>query len=160
MSLNNKQRKFIDAYLLSMNATTAAKQAGYSQKTAYSIGQRLLKSDEIKMEIDQQLEAVHEDQRRSFIMLAGEAVIALQDVVRNGRGLAKVNAANSILDRSGHKPVDRVQSDVNANVHADVNVEDARTELLEKLNRRYPLDGGTTSQDNVVDSASGADIIK
>lgn len=151
MSINAKQRKFIDAYLLTMNATTSAKTAGYSEKTAYSIGQRLLKNEEIKTEIETQLDAVHEEQRKSLVVLSSEAIMALADVVRNGRGLAKVNAANSILDRSGHKPVDRVQSDVNANIHADVNIEDAREELLEKLNRRYPLDEGEARENTVAE---------
>jgi phage terminase small subunit len=151
MSINAKQRKFIDAYLLSMNATSAAKEAGYSKKTAYSIGQRLLKFEEIKIEVDQRLDSLHEQQKRSFIALSDSAIMALNDVVTNGRGLAKVNAANSILDRAGHKPVDRVQSDVNANVHADVNIEDAREELLEKLNRRYPIDGGEARENTVTE---------
>lgn len=43
-----KQRRFVSAYLLSGNATDAAKKAGYSQKTAYSIGQENLKKPVIK----------------------------------------------------------------------------------------------------------------
>ena len=39
--LNARQRKFVALY--EGNATKAAIQAGYSEKTAYSIGQRLLK---------------------------------------------------------------------------------------------------------------------
>lgn len=51
MSLNSKQQKFIDEYLIDMNATKAAERAGYSQKTAYSQGQRLLKNVEILTEV-------------------------------------------------------------------------------------------------------------
>lgn len=42
-----KQKKFADFYIESGNATEAAKKAGYSEKTAYSIGQRLLKNVEV-----------------------------------------------------------------------------------------------------------------
>ena len=52
MSLNPKQIKFVQEYLIDMNATAAAKRAGYSEKTAYSQGQRLLKKDEIKEELE------------------------------------------------------------------------------------------------------------
>lgn len=149
--INKKQQIFINEYLTSMNATLAAKNAGYSLKTAYSIGQRLLKHEEIKIEIEQRLEALHEQQRRTFIALSDNAIMALQDVVANGRGLAKVNAANSILDRAGHKPVDRVHTDVNAKVDADVNIEDARQELIEKFNRRYPLGEGEERASNVAE---------
>lgn len=47
MTLNSKQELFVEEYLKCFNATKAAKAAGYSEKTAYSIGQRLLKEAEI-----------------------------------------------------------------------------------------------------------------
>jgi phage terminase small subunit len=57
MALNNRQRVFISEYLKDFNATRAAKAAGYSEKTAYSIGQRLLKDVEIKQAIDAEIDA-------------------------------------------------------------------------------------------------------
>ena len=45
--LNAKQARFVDEYLIDLNATQAAIRAGYSEKTAYSMGQRLLKHVEI-----------------------------------------------------------------------------------------------------------------
>lgn len=45
--MNAKQKKFADYYLKTLNATESAKKAGYSKKTAYSQGQRLLKNDEV-----------------------------------------------------------------------------------------------------------------
>lgn len=45
MGLTHKQQAFIDNY--SGNATEAAKRSGYSEATAYSAGQRLLKRPEI-----------------------------------------------------------------------------------------------------------------
>ena len=47
MSLNPKQGRFVAEYLLDLNATQAAIRAGYSPRTAYSQGQRLLKDAEI-----------------------------------------------------------------------------------------------------------------
>ena len=43
MALNDRQRLFYKEYLVDSNATQAAIRAGYSKKTAYSQGQRLLK---------------------------------------------------------------------------------------------------------------------
>lgn len=43
-----KQRKFADCYIKSGNATQAAIEAGYSEKTARSQGQRLLTNVDIK----------------------------------------------------------------------------------------------------------------
>lgn len=49
--LTNKQQAFCREYLKDFNATQAAKRAGYSDKTSYSQGQRLLKKAEVKIEI-------------------------------------------------------------------------------------------------------------
>lgn len=48
MALTQKQRLFVEEYIIDFNATQAAIKAGYSKKTAYSIGQRLLKNVEIQ----------------------------------------------------------------------------------------------------------------
>ena len=48
MKLTPKQERFVAEYLVDLNATAAAKRAGYSEKTAYSMGQRLLKKAEIQ----------------------------------------------------------------------------------------------------------------
>jgi len=46
--LTPKQRLFVAEYLKDFNATQAAMRAGYSKKTAYSIGQENLKKPEIQ----------------------------------------------------------------------------------------------------------------
>lgn len=45
--LTEKQKRFCDYYITDPNATAAAIKGGYSEKTAYSMGQRLLKNVEI-----------------------------------------------------------------------------------------------------------------
>ncbi|MCW0974152.1 terminase small subunit [Pantoea sp. JV6] len=55
--LTSQQRLFIAEYLKDSNATQAAIRAGYSERTAYSIGQRLLKKVEIAQAIAQQQKA-------------------------------------------------------------------------------------------------------
>lgn len=52
-SLNVKQRAFLMEYLKDKNATQAAIRAGYSAKTAYAIGHKLLKNAEIADAIQQ-----------------------------------------------------------------------------------------------------------
>ena len=47
---------FVDEYLVDLNATQAAIRAGYSEKTAYSIGQRLLKNVEVQKMIANRME--------------------------------------------------------------------------------------------------------
>ncbi|WBX91578.1 terminase small subunit [Achromobacter mucicolens] len=47
MALTDKQRRFVEEYLVDLNATQAAIRAGYSQKTASSQGERLLRNVEV-----------------------------------------------------------------------------------------------------------------
>lgn len=55
MALTAKQKRFCDEYLVDLNATQAAIRAGYSKKTAYSIGVENLKKPEIKKYIEQRM---------------------------------------------------------------------------------------------------------
>lgn len=51
MALTAKQERFVQEYLVDLNATQAAIRAGYSARTAYSMGQRLLKNVEVQAAI-------------------------------------------------------------------------------------------------------------
>ena len=55
VAMNAKQKRFCDEYLIDCNATQAAIRTGYSEKTAYSQGQRLLKNVEVKTYIEQRM---------------------------------------------------------------------------------------------------------
>lgn len=56
MGLKPKQQLFLNEYLIDMNATQAAIRAGYSSRSAYSMGQKLLKKGEISAEIQRKLD--------------------------------------------------------------------------------------------------------
>ena len=49
--MNKKTDIFCQEYVIDLNATQAAIRAGYSEKTAYSIGSRLLKDVEVQAKI-------------------------------------------------------------------------------------------------------------
>jgi len=72
--LTNKQRVFIDEYLRCFNASEAARRAGYSEKTAYSIGSALLRNVEVSAAIQARLAEVH--------MSADEALKLTADIAR------------------------------------------------------------------------------
>lgn len=55
MALSNKQRAFVEHYLTCWNATEAARQAGYSGKTASAIGWENLRKPEIQAAIQERL---------------------------------------------------------------------------------------------------------
>ncbi|MFW9297949.1 terminase small subunit [Glaesserella parasuis] len=70
--LTDKQQRFVEEYLIDLNATQAAIRAGYSEKTARSIGQRLLTFVDIQ-------EAIQEAQNKR-----AERVNVTQDDVLKG----------------------------------------------------------------------------
>lgn len=53
--LNEKQKRFVDYYIQTGNATKAAKQAGYSPNTAYAIGAENLRKPQIQVAIQSRL---------------------------------------------------------------------------------------------------------
>lgn len=83
--MNKKQKRFAEEYLIDTNATQAAIRAGYSEKTAYSQGQRLLKHVEVQNYIKNQAEQLHDDK----IADATEVMMYLTSVVR-GESSAEV----------------------------------------------------------------------
>ena len=56
MALNFRQQRFAEEYVVDLNATQAAIRANYSEKTAYSQGERLLSHVEVAAEIKRLLE--------------------------------------------------------------------------------------------------------
>ena len=75
--MNERQSLFVSEYLKTGNASESAIRAGYSKKTAYSIGQRLLKNVEIQKEIDR-----HRDK------ISQKAELTVSDIVKEIRALA------------------------------------------------------------------------
>ena len=59
--LTKKQKRFVQEYLIDLNATAAARRAGYSEKTARCIGNENLTKPAIKAEIDRELAKIQSD---------------------------------------------------------------------------------------------------
>lgn len=87
-----KQKRFITEYPKDMNATQAAIRAGYSPKTAYSQGQRLLKKAEIKKAIEDLIRSIRRDniadieEVLEFYSLAVRGQVDEEVVVVEGQG--------------------------------------------------------------------------
>ncbi len=99
--MTDKQKRFCDEYLIDCNATQAAIRAGYSPKTAYSIGEENLKKPELKTYIDERLEQLHSEK----IADAQEVLEYLTSVMR-GEHTEQVLR----LDGDGVQVVDSVQT--------------------------------------------------
>lgn len=76
-TLNARQEAFCQSYARSANATQAAKDAGYSQKTAHAQGFRLLKDAEIEARIEtirvDRFKKLHMGSDELLALVAGQA---------------------------------------------------------------------------------------
>ncbi len=103
--LSLKQKKFCEEYVISGNATEAAKRAGYSEKTAYSIGTENLKKPEIKKHIEELTKTPQTDR-----IASGEDVLAFfTEVMKNSKvgWKDRIRAAENLAKRQGvDKPAD------------------------------------------------------
>lgn len=79
MKLTPKQQAFCDYYIASGNATEAAIKAGYSEKTARSVGSENLTKPDIKGYIQVQSQQRHQER----IASADEILEYLSGVIRN-----------------------------------------------------------------------------
>lgn len=102
--LNARQKAFADYYIECGNATKAAEKAGYSSKTAYSIGQRLLKNVEVSGHIAERMA----EQQAKRIASADEVMEFFSAVMRGEKkdqfGLdasldTRISAAKEIMKR-------------------------------------------------------------
>ncbi|MGN0081141.1 MAG: terminase small subunit [Bacteroides fragilis] len=59
--MTSKQKRFCDEYLIDMNATQAAIRAGFSSKTAGSIGREYLQKPQIKEYIAERMNSKNEE---------------------------------------------------------------------------------------------------
>lgn len=81
MKLTEKQKRFIQEYLIDLNATQAAIRSGYSQKTARSAGQRLLTNVDIQAEIEQSIKNVNKNvESKAEDVIRGLMRIAYSDI--------------------------------------------------------------------------------
>lgn len=89
--MNEKQRAFAVEYVKDRNATQAAIRAGYSEKTAYSKGNQLLKIIEVKALIKELDDAA-----------AARAAVTVDKIV---------NRLNKIAEDPHAKDADRIRAD-------------------------------------------------
>lgn len=122
--LSLKQKKFCEEYVISGNATEAAKRAGYSEKTAYSIGTENLKKPEIQNYIKELTEGP-----QTVRIATGEDVLAFfTEVMKNSKvgWKDRIRAAENLAKRQG----------VDKPAEAENEQEKKLDDLIEALNGR------------------------
>lgn len=79
MSLNERQKAFCEYYVTCLNATKAAMKAGYSEKTARSIGQRLLTN----VDIQNYMATLMEKAKTERVATINDVLVYLSNTMRN-----------------------------------------------------------------------------
>ena len=92
--MNPRQKAFADYYIETGNATEAAVKAGYSKKTAYSIGEQNLKKLEVSQYIKERMEQA--DKKR---IASADEVIAFYTAVIRGEIKDQFGLDASLADR-------------------------------------------------------------
>ncbi len=100
--LTTKQRRFVECYILCFNATQAAIEAGYSKKTAATIGGQNLQKLEIVSEIQKHLDKAtartEVTQDRIINEYARIAFTDLRDYVKWGAGGLKIIDSDTLTE--------------------------------------------------------------
>lgn len=101
MAITEKQKKFVEEYLIDLNATRAAIRAGYSVKNAGKIGHELLEktriSNEITKKIAERSRRTGINADRVLIELAKIAFVNADDVIESKDATLKENASRDDL---------------------------------------------------------------
>lgn len=90
-ALRDKQQAFIAHYLACLNATEAARRAGYSEKTAHAIGWENLRKPEIRAAIDARLKELHLSSDEVLARLSEMAVADMDDFITPIKGGARLD---------------------------------------------------------------------
>lgn len=106
--MTEKQKRFANEYIKSLNTVQAAKTVGYSESTAY----KLLKIDEVKEYINQQLiemnnEVVANNKKivRTIILIMENENASNKDRLKAAEILQKINAAAEKAKSEEYTPV-------------------------------------------------------
>ncbi len=91
-NLTPKQQRFVEEYLIDLNATQAAIRAGYSEKTAYSVGHENLKKPEIQKAIQEAQEILSNKTQLTVDMVVNGLLKEAQDYAEGSTQSARVSA--------------------------------------------------------------------
>lgn len=112
-SIREQQKEFIDEYLKlrKKNATQAAINAGYSEKSAASQASQLLKNPKVVEYLKEREQAISQELREEFIFDALEARKVMHSIMNDdeAKDSDRINAAKDFLDRAGFKPKEEVK---------------------------------------------------
>lgn len=111
--LNEQRKLFVDEYIKMRckNATQAAINAGYSEKSAQSQASQILKDSQVAEYLQKRKNEIAKELQQEFVYDALEARKTMYDIMVNpdADDRDKISVAKDFLDRAGFKPTDEVK---------------------------------------------------
>lgn len=139
--LTEKQQRFVDEYLIDLNATQAAIRAGYSVRTANEQGSQNLAKLSIQQAIAEQMaersKRTGVNQDRVMLELAKLAFVKMTDVV-NSNGEIKAEASADDLSCIESIKCKRSESKSGSSVEREVKIS-SKTKALELLGKHLGM---------------------
>ena len=152
--LTDKQKRFVEEYLIDLNATQAAVRAGYSEKTAYSIGQENLKKPEVQIAIQEA-----QNKRSERVQISQDDVLkGLLEVVAISMGNKKITETELSKVDGSVVPVDVEKSCFEP--HAANKALELLGKHLGMFSQRVELSGTVTNQNIELTKAEFTDLAK
>lgn len=128
--LTNRQRVFVELYLTLWNATEAARQAGYSAKTAQEQSSRLLSNVIVKSEIERQIKDLTATREEVFERLTAHSRGNMADFL-DGYGLIDIDKARTARKLSLVKKIKQHTTRISKKDGEDVEYHDIELELYD-----------------------------
>jgi phage terminase small subunit len=105
--LKDKYEKFCQAYVISRNATASAKEAGYSEKSAYNQGYELLKRADVKERIEEL-----EGEYNTDVDVISELEKQYEQAKINGNGATALKALELVSRVRGNNAADNILDNI------------------------------------------------
>lgn len=139
--LTDKQKRFVDEYLIDLNGTQAAIRAGYSAKTANEQAARLLANVSIQQTISKHMaersKRTGVNQDRVVLELAKIALVKITDIVDN-QGRIKTTATDDDLACIESMKYKESESDTGSSVEREVKIS-SKIKALELLGKHLGM---------------------
>lgn len=140
--MTKKQKRFVEEYLIDLNATQAAIRAGYSPETAYSIGSENLKKPEIRVCIEKAMAERSKrtgiNQDRIIMELAKIGLLNPKDLVDFDEATVKEEATEEDLAAIASVRVKRFPTKDGEGTEREIKMHD-KTKALELLGRHFGM---------------------
>lgn len=151
MALTTKQQAFVEAYLSNgFNATQAALSAGYSEKTARSIGSENLTKPDISEVIQQRIAEMTMSADEALMRLSDHARGTMEDFVTVKGGLAFIDLNRAIERQQLHLLKKFKVTDKGV----EIELYDAQAALVHILKEQHLKSGEATERLEVDDNLS------